>query len=102
AAPNGRHETSRREVPSGRSPSKTRLSDRGGGPQGLRRPRFSFFRFTCQTARDQGGPALRSTGEPSKPRASDRDREPSHRLSVRSFEAAPSHRGGGVPNYLRI
>ena len=24
---------------------------RGGGPQGLRRPRFSFFRFTCQTAR---------------------------------------------------
>jgi hypothetical protein len=22
----------------------------GGGPQGLRRPRFSFFRFTCQTA----------------------------------------------------
>jgi len=23
----------------------------GRGPQGLRRPRFSFFRFTCQTAR---------------------------------------------------
>jgi hypothetical protein len=22
-----------------------------GGPQGLRRPRFSFFRFSCQTAR---------------------------------------------------
>jgi hypothetical protein len=22
----------------------------GDGPQGLRRPRFSFFRFTCQTA----------------------------------------------------
>jgi hypothetical protein len=31
----------------------------GRGAQGLRRPRFSFFRFTCQTARDQGGPAPR-------------------------------------------
>ena len=27
-----------------------------GGPQGLRRPRFSFFRFTCQTARNRKGP----------------------------------------------
>jgi hypothetical protein len=27
------------------------FSVRGSGPQGLRRPRFSFFRFTCQTAR---------------------------------------------------
>ncbi|MBR0684871.1 hypothetical protein KUL72_34680 [Bradyrhizobium arachidis] len=27
-------------------------------PQGLRRPRFSFFIFTCQTARDRGGPNL--------------------------------------------
>ena len=26
-----------------------------GGPQGLRRPRFSFFRFTCQTARQPCG-----------------------------------------------
>ena len=26
------------------------FSVRGSGPQGLRRPRFSFFRFTCQTA----------------------------------------------------
>jgi len=75
---------------------------RGGGPQGLRRPRFSFFRFTCQTARDQGGPALRWAREPSKPRASDHDREPSHRLSVRSFEDAPPHRGGGVPNWVYI
>ena len=25
-------------------------------PQGLRRPRFSFFRFTCQTARDPSEP----------------------------------------------
>ena len=35
-------------------PSKTYVSARGRGPQGLRRPRFSFFLFTCQTARDQG------------------------------------------------
>ena len=27
------------------------------GPQGLRRPRFSFFRFTCQTARDFKAPS---------------------------------------------
>jgi hypothetical protein len=27
-------------------------------PQGLRRPRFSFFIFTCQTARDPRGPNL--------------------------------------------
>jgi len=30
------------------------FSVRGSGPQGLRRPRFSFFRFTCQTARWSG------------------------------------------------
>ena len=28
------------------------------GPQGLRRPRFSFFIFTCQTARDRWDPTL--------------------------------------------
>jgi hypothetical protein len=32
-----------------------------GGPQGLRRPRFSFFRFTCQTARDDASPILGRT-----------------------------------------
>jgi hypothetical protein len=32
-----------------------------GGPQGLRRPRFSFFRFTCQTARGDGSPILGRT-----------------------------------------
>jgi hypothetical protein len=31
-------------------------SERGSGPQGLRRPRFSFFLFTCQTARGHGRP----------------------------------------------
>jgi len=31
---------------------------RGSGPQGLRRPRFSFFRFTCQTSRSLRAPPL--------------------------------------------
>ena len=43
-------------------------STRGGGPQGPRRPRFSFFRFTCQTARDRGVPLSGSPREPSKPK----------------------------------
>ncbi len=30
---------------------------RESGPQGLRRPRFSFFRFTCQTARNLAAPS---------------------------------------------
>ena len=72
-------------------------STRGHGPQGPRRPRFSFFRFTCQTARDQGGP--KSSGEPeqSKPMASDLRSGAWSPISVRSFEDAPSHRGNGVP-----
>ena len=40
------------------------------------------------------------SGEPESRRsstASDWDRKPVHRVSVRSFEDAPSHRGGGVP-----
>jgi len=49
------------------------FSFRGSGPQGLRRPRFSFFRFTCQTSRSLTAPSLLfSRGlyykvEPSKP-----------------------------------
>ena len=39
------------------APRWIHVSDRGRGPQGLRRPRFSFFRFTCQTARDKPSPA---------------------------------------------
>jgi hypothetical protein len=35
-----------------------------GGPQGLRRPRFSFFRFTCQTARQALRPPLLNKPKP--------------------------------------
>ena len=50
------------------------IPDRGSGPQGLRRPRFSFFRFTCQTARKPGGfrPPVRQGADEAE--ASDRDR----------------------------
>jgi len=50
-----------------RNPVRRQVPDRGSGPQGLRRPRFSFFLFTCQTARDHGGPTSRLAGRPSKP-----------------------------------
>ena len=78
--------------------SKNCSFDRGSGPQGLRRPRFSFFRFTCQTARDRGGPTL--SVEPESRRSS---RPPTEigclvTVSVRSFEGAPSHRkADGAP-----
>jgi len=77
----------RRSLVRPRLRSKTLLAKRKSSveersPQGLRRPRFSFFRFTCQTARDRGGPALRWTGGPSKLMASDGDRKPDHRLPV--------------------
>ena len=42
------------------------FSVRGSGPQGLRRPRFSFFRFTCQTSRSLATPSP-VTSEPPKP-----------------------------------
>src|SRR5438445_1483897 len=53
-------------------PLSKQLRDRGSGPQGLRRPRFSFFLFTCQTARNHGGPvpgspeSIRSPKPPTK------------------------------------
>src|SRR6516162_1572186 len=49
------------------APRWIHVSDRGRGPQGLRRPRFSFFRFTCQTARDRKAPLSEQAGEPPKP-----------------------------------
>jgi hypothetical protein len=59
----------------------------GDGPQGLRRPRFSFFRFTCQTARDRVAPLSRSR-ERSKFLQSDRDRTPGPRMEARIGEGA--------------
>jgi hypothetical protein len=43
---------------------------RGSGPQGLRRPRFSFFRFTCQTSRNLAAPS------PAKAEAAETRRHP--------------------------
>jgi hypothetical protein len=75
---------------------------RGSGPQGLRRPRFSFFLFTCQTSRNPRVPSPR-TGERSKPPASDHDRKLFHTGSVRSFEGAPSRRNAdGAPLWRYI
>ena len=46
---------------------KPKPSSSRGGPQGLRRPRFSFFRFTCQTARKPCGfPPLGAPGRRTK------------------------------------
>ena len=66
------------------------VSDRGRGPQGLRRPRFSFFRFTCQTAQDRPGPlSLKESRRSPRFRV---HRKLVHRISVRSFAGAPSRR----------
>jgi hypothetical protein len=73
---------------------------RGSGPQGLRRPRFSFFLFTCQTSRNPKVPSP-PTGERSKPRASDHYRKLFHTGSVRSFEGAPSRRNADGAPYGR-
>src|SRR5689334_23599026 len=56
-------ETCTAEVSSGRVAQ--RFLALRGGPQGLRRPRFSFFRFTCQTARRSWRPPL--PGVPREP-----------------------------------
>src|ERR1700749_339291 len=48
-------------VPFAKNPKAVKLeifSVRGSGPQGLRRPRFSFFRFTCRTARRLMAPSF--------------------------------------------
>jgi hypothetical protein len=63
------------------------------GPQGLRRPRFSFFRFTCQTARNRDG--SHSTGKPESRRSfmlPMRIGSLGHRISVRCFAGATSRR----------
>jgi len=71
--------------------------DRGSGPQGLRRPRFSFFRYTCQTARDQEDP-LSETPESRRSPKPPTETGCLVTLSVRSFAGAPSRRkAGGAP-----
>ena len=78
-----------------RRPSREGRPSQQSSPQGLRRPRFSFFRFTCQTARDLRSPPLRRTGEPSKLHTSDRDRKlgsPNISEVLRRRDIAP--RGG--------
>ncbi len=59
------------------------------GPQGLRRPRFSFFRFTFQTAREPGGSHLRKAGDVNSRRsrlASDKRSEAWSLFQVRCFD----------------
>ena len=69
-----------------------------GSPQGLRRPRFSFFRFTCQTAQDLTAPL---SGKPESRRSatlSIRIESLGHRISVRCFSGAKSRReADGAP-----
>lgn len=51
-----------------RPPLPKNCSFTKSGPQGLRRPRFSFFRFTCQRARRTMSPNLcNQATEPSAP-----------------------------------
>jgi hypothetical protein len=82
--------------------SKTSVLVRGSGPQGLRRPRFSFFLFTCQTARGPGGPRSpvnRRAVEAFRPRQRSGASSPS---PVRSFEGAPSRREADGAPYSAI
>src|SRR5205085_9240979 len=76
-------ETCTAEVSSGRVFFLRRqaFSGRGSGPQGLRRPRFSFFRFTCQTARKPWRFPFPMAGKSSKPKSSDRNRTTGHLIS---------------------
>ncbi len=72
------------------------------GPQGLRRPRFSFSDSLVKQPRTNPVPPS-CNGGPSNPKsskltASDGNRKLGHRISVRSFEDTPSRRGVGEPN----
>jgi hypothetical protein len=83
-------------------PLSKQFRDRGSGPQGLRRPRFSFFLFTCQTARNHGGPV------PGSPESIRSPKPPTKigslvTVVVRSFGGAlsrPSGRRRAVPAYI--
>jgi hypothetical protein len=75
-----------KESPSANPPQQS-------GPQGLRRPRFSFFRFTCQTARNRD-----DSTQPASRRSRRSFMLPmrigslGHRISVRCFAGATSRR----------
>jgi hypothetical protein len=74
---------------------------RGHGPQGLRRPRFSFFRFNFQTAQDpRRSPTLYPSEfqKASKLPAADLGRKLCHRIISEGFGDAPSSRStSGAP-----
>ena len=79
-----------------RSISGRNLS-RGSGPQGPRRPRFSFFRFTFQTARDSGE-SLSSVGRRAVEALSFRPRpEAFHRNISEVLRGRAFARSGGAP-----
>src|ERR671927_384413 len=90
-------ETCTAEVSSGRRIFRRRqaFSDRGSGPQGLRRPRFSFFRFTCQTAREPWRSPFPIAREAVEARIFRPKSDDLVTLSVRSFAGAPSRRKAG-------
>ena len=62
------------------------------GPQGPRRLRFSFFRFTCQTARGSGDPHSPVARRASKKLMHPRTIGCRFTVPVRSFRGAPSRR----------
>jgi hypothetical protein len=80
------------EVSSDRSVRKVALS-RESGPQGLRRPRFSFFLFTCQTARGRSRPLPFEKPKSRRNSSLRSGPEAFSLISVRSFRGAPSRRG---------
>ena len=59
------------------------------GAPGLRRPRFSFFLFTCQTAWDQAVPFPGKPEKRSKLHASDYNRKPCHYHQCGASRAHP-------------
>src|SRR6266446_9933603 len=79
------------------------------GPQGLRRPRFSFFRFTCQTARDRDGPTLRGMEstqniavEASGFRSGSGTRSPNIDEELRGHAVAPRRRRAELTDYIGV
>jgi hypothetical protein len=92
------------------------FSVRASGPQGLRRPRFSFFRFTCQTSRNLAAPSSKSilprqVPKPLKPATSDaatrtwprlHGRMLGHRVNSEGLRRHATARGDGAPKRTYI